>query len=440
MSPTGPRRELLVPAVVGVLLSAALLAALGVVRGEAFWSTSDGIYALTARQLLGGLDLYSEVAAAQPPPVYLVGTALLGIDDSLTALRAGLELVTLATAGLVGLATWRLTGRAWLAAAAGVLAPLMPVMLHQNALLTPETIGAPLLLGAALAAARPRGGASAGVLAALAAGTKLSFALPALAILLAGHARGRSLAWFGATAAMLAAVATAVWGADVWRAVVLAQSQSGGTALRDLAGLLAQEAWNALPLVVLAGLGLASRRRAGDEALLRTVAAGAAGGLLLGLTVVKLGTYVNAVQVAEPPLLVLAACGIAWVLDRASAWRLVAAAAAALLVAQSASLLLSPADPRPHTRPFAESGPRRLLSAAQVEAFARAAQACPAGSPYPGIPFLAFVAGRRVPGDQPDVFILGSETNRRFAEHAERERPAACPPDAPVVDASGQAG
>lgn len=440
MSGTGPRRDLLAPALFCLLASAALLTTLGFMRGEAFWSTSDGIYALTARQLLGGLDIYSEVAAAQPPPVYMVGAALLWIDDSLTALRGGLELVTLATALLVGFATWRLTGRAWLAAAAGVLTPLMPVMLHQNALLTPETLGAPLLLGAALAAARPGGAAPAGTLAALAAGTKLSFALPALAILLAGHARGRSLAWFAATAVALAAIATAIWGADVWRAVVVAQAQSGSTALRHLPGLLAQEAWNALPLVVLAGLGLASRRRPGDEVLLRTVAAAAAGGLLLGVTVIKLGTYVNAVQVAEPALVVLAAGGVAWILDRTPGWRLLAAGAALLLVAQSGSLLLSPSDPRPHTRPFADSGPRQLLSAEQVEALARAARACPPGTPYPGIPFLAFVAERRVPGDQPDVFILGSEANRRFAERAAAERSVACPPDAPVIDASGQAG
>lgn len=421
-------------------LTALLLAALGLIRGDAFWSTSDGVYALTARQLLDGLGLYSDVAAAQPPPVYLVGAVLLGIDDSLTALRAGLELVTLATALLVWQAVRRLTGRPWLAVAAGVLVPLMPVMLHENALLTPETLGAPLLLAVALAAAQPGGAPAAGVLAALAASSKLSFALPALVILVAGTARGRALAWFAGAGAVLAAVATVVWGGDLWRAIVVAQTQSGNTALGNLPGLLAQEAWNVLPLAALALLAWPARGRVADAPLLRTMAAAAAGGLVLGLSVVKLGTYVNAMQVAEPPLLVLAACGAAWLGDRPPSWRLATAVAGLLLVAQSGSLLLSPADPRPYVRPFAESGPRRLLSEDQVAAYAAAARSCPPDAPYPGIPFVAFVADRRVPGDQPDLFILGSDANRRFRERAQRELAEACPPDAPVVDARGVAG
>src|ERR687889_1126395 len=82
-------------------LTGVVLVALGLWHGEAFWSTSDGVYALTARELLDGLGLYGDIAAAQPPPVYLVGAALLGLDDSLTALRAGLEAGTLGTALLV---------------------------------------------------------------------------------------------------------------------------------------------------------------------------------------------------------------------------------------------------------------------------------------------------------------------------------------------------
>jgi hypothetical protein len=414
------------------LLSAALLLVLGLLRGDAFWSTSDGIYALTARGFLEGLGLYGDVATAQPPPVYLLGAGLLGLDDSVTMLRAGLELVTLATALLVWAAVRRLTGIGWLAVVAGVVTPLMPVMLHENALLTPETLGAPLLLGCALAAASADRAALAGVLAALAAGTKLSFALPALLILLVSPARRRALAWAAGAGAVLAGVATAVWGADLWRSIVVAQAQSGNTDGSDLPGLLAQEAWNLLPLIALAAIGLLARARAIVPALLRTVAACAAGGALLGLTVVKLGTYVNAVQVAEPPLLVLAACGVAWVRERPAAWRAVAAVAGLLLVAQSGSLLLSPADPRPYVRPFAASGPRRLLSSAQVDAFARAARACPDGAPYPGIPYLAFVAHRRPLGDQPDIFILNADEHEDLRARAEAERPAACPADAPT--------
>ena len=155
---------------------------------------------------------------------------------------------------------------------------------------------------------------------------------------------------------------------------------------------------------------------------------------------VKLGTYVNAIEVAEPPLVVLAACAVVWVAERGTTWRVALVAAFALLVVQSGSLLVHPADPRPYTRPFAESGPRRLLSDAQVSAFARQARACPPGAPYPGIPFVAFVAGRPAPGDQPDVFILRSQTNAAFALRYRAALSGACPAGAPVIDARGNAG
>ncbi|MDX6664895.1 MAG: hypothetical protein QOG68_1101 [Solirubrobacteraceae bacterium] len=431
------RRPVLAAGLICLGLTAALLAALGLSRGIAFWSTSDGVYALTSREILDGLGLYRDVAAAQPPPVYLAGAALLGLDDSLTMLRAGLELAVLATSLLVYVAVVRLTGRRGLAVLAGVLAPLAPLTLHENALLTPETLAAPLLLGTALLAARPHREAAAGVLAALALSTKLSFALPALAILLAGPGRLRALAWCAGAVAVLAAAGAALYGGDLWRSVLVAQAQSGTTALTNLPGLLAQEAWNELPLVVLAAPAVLWRARARDPVLLRTVAAGAVGCLLLGLTVIKLGTYVNAVAPAEPALVVLGACGVAWVLDRSWRWRAVAVAGLALAAAQSGSLLLSPADPRPFTRPFAASGPRRALSAGQVEAYARAARACPADAPYPGVPFIAFVAHRRPLGDQPDLFIITVAENERFAERAARDLPQACPAGAPVVDPRG---
>lgn len=442
-----PAARARLPFLVCLALSAALAAALGLWRGEAFWSTSDGVYALTARELLHGADLYADVAAAQPPPTFLAGAGLLALSDSLTALRVGLELAVLATALLVYGATARLTGRRWWAAGAGVLAPLTPVMLHENALLTPETLGAPLLLGVALLAARRDRAAAAGALGAVAAATKLSFALPALLVLLVSPARARALAWFAAAGTVLAAAATAVWGAALWEAIVVAQGQSGATAAATLPGLLAQEAWNALPLVLPAALAALSlhvcprhggERDASDRALLATLVAAAAGGLLLGLSVVKQGSYVNVVQVAEPPLLVLAAAGAARAVRRRSAaWTATAAAGALLLAAQSGSLLLAPDDPRPYTRPGAQSGPRRLLTGAEVRAFAAAARACPPGAPYPGLPFVAFVAGRPAPGGQPDPFILTAKANAELRRRYVAALPGACPAAAPVVDARG---
>jgi hypothetical protein len=413
-------------AVFCALLAAVLLAALGLSRGTAFWSVSDGVYALTARLFGDGAGLYTDMATAQPPPLYLFGAGALAIDDSLTALRAALEAVGLATALLVFAAVWRLTGRAWLAAVAGVLAPLTPVMLHENALLTPETLGAPLLLGVALLARRP---AAAGALGAVAVAVKLSFALPVVLVLLVLPGRVRALAALAAAGAALAAVATLLWGGDLWSGILVAQSQSGWTDGGDLPGLLAQEAWNVGPLAVAAAGGLLTMR--GDDVLARALAAAALGGLALGLTVLKQGTYVNAIQVAEPPLLVLAACAVAWARGR---WRPLLAAAGALLALQSASLLVSPGDPWAHTRPFADAGPRRLLSEAEVARFAAAARACPADAPYPGIPFVAFVAGRRPPADQPDPFVLGAEENERFRARYDAALASACPRDAPTGD------
>ena len=125
-------------------------------------------------------------------------------------------------------------------------------------------------------------------------------------------------------------------------------------------------------------------------------------------------------------LLVLAACGAVWVLERSRAWRPVAGAAALLLAAQSASLLLSPGDPRPATRPFATSGPQRVLSDAQVQRLAAEARTCPPGLPYPGTPFVAFVAHRSVPAGQPDYFILRAKTNADFRHRYEAAARTAC--------------
>src|ERR1700704_1601922 len=100
----------------------ALLVALRVCQGDTYWSYSDGAYALSARLVLRGHDLYREVAAAQPPPVFYVGALLLACRDSLDALRVGLSVVALATAALVLAAPWRLTARRAAAVAAGLLA------------------------------------------------------------------------------------------------------------------------------------------------------------------------------------------------------------------------------------------------------------------------------------------------------------------------------
>src|SRR5215467_13155394 len=92
-----------------------LLVLLAVWQRNGYWEYSDGVYADSARELLHGRDLYSQMGGAQPPSVYLVGALLLWFHDGLASVRAGMALFDLATAALVVVAVWRLTARAWLA-------------------------------------------------------------------------------------------------------------------------------------------------------------------------------------------------------------------------------------------------------------------------------------------------------------------------------------
>src|SRR5947209_19422140 len=119
---------------------------LAVWQRNGYWDFSDGVYAMSARQFLHGLLPYRDFATAQPPPVYLVGAALLAVHDGLSSLRAGLGLVDLATAALVAVCVWQMTERPAPAIVAGGVAMLLPISLHEHAQLTPETLAAPLLL------------------------------------------------------------------------------------------------------------------------------------------------------------------------------------------------------------------------------------------------------------------------------------------------------
>ncbi len=103
------------------------------------------------------------------------------------------------------------------------------------------------------------------------------------------------------------------------------------------------------------------------------------------------------------------------------------AGAAVLALLQVGSLLVRPGDPVLFTRPLATSGGERELSPAQVDAAVARIRACSAGSVTSGPPYLAFVAGRRIAGDQPDQFILAhAPALGRFRAAAERDQPR-CP-------------
>jgi hypothetical protein len=413
---------------VGAVVEFVLLA---VWQRNGYWDFSDGVYALSARELLHGLAPYRDFAAAQPPPVYVAGAVLLAVHDGLAGLRAGLALVDLVTGVLVGVAVWRLSGRRWVAVAAAGIAPLLPISLHEHAQLTPETLAAPLLLGGALwCARRPRATAGA-VLLALAAACKLAFVIPAIAIALASPARRRTVAVLVASGVVLGGVSLAVFGTGVWREAVQAQLQVGRAPLHYAAGLVAQGAWSEMVPVIaaLVAVVLASRDRVlvREPALLRTLAAAAGAGLLLVLTVVKRGSYINVLVVAEPPLLSLAACGAAWSWERWHPWRPLIVALGAVVALQSISILTSPANPWAAKRPGAQSGLAWSASPATVDRAVSAARRCPSNVAYSGAPYVAFLASRPTPGDQPDLFMLkNARDDANFANRAAIDQPR-CP-------------
>jgi hypothetical protein len=355
------------PAALVVWAAAAigLLVLLRLWQGDAYWEYSDGVYALTGRLVLHGSDLYHDVAAAQPPPIYYAGAGILAIGDSVAVLRAGLSVVTLVTSLLSLLCVWQLTRSRPAAVVAGLVALVTPWALREHAQLVPETFAAPLVLGAALAGSRGRGGGAvvAGVLAALAVAFKLAFVLPALAVLLAARRPGRALLTAVVAGVVLAGGFLLAFGEPLLDGAVRAQRQTGTAGLHYVAGLWAQGGWNLVPLVACALLAWPAWRSAESEderALLRTLAAAAAGSLVLLLTLFKHGSYLTVVLVAEPPLLCLAAVGVTTAIRARANGRLALAGAAALLAAlEVGSLLVSPGDPRLFTRPLAVAGAGR---------------------------------------------------------------------------------
>jgi hypothetical protein len=229
----------------------------------------------------------------------------------------------------------------------------------------------------------------------------------------------------------LAGVSIAVFGTAVWREAVRAQLQVGHASLHYAAGLLAQGAWSEFVLVIGAGAAMFLARtetlEVADPTLMRTLAAAAAAGLVLVLTVFKRGSYINGLVVAEPPLLALAACGAVWSWQRGDVWRLATAALGALLAAQSLSVLANPGSPWVAKRPGASSGLAWTASPATVDRMVSAAHRCPHSVAYSGAPYLAFLAARRMPGNQPDLFMVqNAPVDSAFAARAARDEPR-CP-------------
>lgn len=391
------------------LLALAAAVVLEVVRGHADWGPSEGVYALTSRLLLHGGDLYGGLVASQPPWVYLFGAVPLAVHDSLDTLRFACGLLQVLTGLLAGEVVWRLTANRAAAIVAVPLVVLTPWATHQHGLLLPEQLGSPLLLGAALLASRPSGARWAGVLAAVAVFAKFPFALPAAALIAASPARAVAARWAAGAIVTQAVAFTAIFGTGFWRQVVQAQQQAGH-GLELQIGSWVQAAWNLSALLAFAAVAIALRAAARDRALLATVAAAAAGMLATTATIVKPGTGLNVLVPSEPLLACLAVAGVVWALR--GPLRAPAAAAAALLaafmLAQSASLLLDPTDPRPfHRLGSATAGWKVGHTRAEMDRLVARARRCPPGAAYTGPQLVAFIADRRVPGNEPDSFIIG---------------------------------
>ena len=382
--------------------------------------------------------LYRDVAAAHPPSLFLAAAFLLALEDSLEALRAAMGLLVLGTAGLVALAVWRLTQHRVAAATGGVASLLTPWALREHAMLIPESFGAPLLMGAALLAARDgrKSGAAGGLVAAIAASVKLALVIPALGLALSVITRTAYVAGFVLATAALTAGFSLAFGGALPENVLLAQAETGTAELRYVAGLWLQAGWNLLPLAALAAIAWRYRQAARDPALFRTLVALFLSTAALLLTLAKSGAYLNVVVVVEPPAVALGTAGVVWVWREARqkpsgaiSRRLAGASlvAVALAGAQSASLLTSPSDPDVFVRPFSAPAHARRMSSEEVDRRVALARRCPADVPFSGPPFLAFLADRKMPANQPDQFIIANaETHRRFAEAARLAVPR-CP-------------
>jgi hypothetical protein len=443
------RPDLAFPALAYAVLGAALLVALAAWEGRAYLEYSDGVYAYTADAIRGAPRLYRDVAAAQPPGIFWLGASVLSLHDSVEALRAAVAGLALVQGGLVALAVSRLTRSAAAAVLAGLASLLAPWSLHEHGALIPETVGAPVLLGAALLAARPRWAPAAGALGALALLVKVSFLAPVAAVGAVAARRAGYLAGALVAGAAGAGLFLALYGTVGWDNVVTAQFQTGGAPADYALRLWSQAAWNLLPLLAVGLAAWGLRDRVADRALLLTLTALTLGAAALAAGVAKSGTFLQFLVVVEAPAVALAAttvtCGLralregsrrpaaacsqrgASLRPAAVAAGMATAGALGLTAAQSASMLLSPTSPGLLERPVSRIDLGWLQDDGQVAASVRAARACPPGTSYSGSPYLAFVAGRRMPGGQPDQFITSAAEVHAGLRRAAQADKARCP-------------
>src|SRR3954465_9296962 len=105
-------------AIAALALGVAALVVEHLIRGNAYWDYSEGVYLFSSRLLLHGGDLYGTIVVAQPPPLFLAGAGLLSIDDSLGWVRWAIGAVEVGTGLLAAQIVWRVAASAPAAALA----------------------------------------------------------------------------------------------------------------------------------------------------------------------------------------------------------------------------------------------------------------------------------------------------------------------------------
>jgi hypothetical protein len=220
---------------------------------------------------------------------------------------------------------------------------------------------------------------------------------------------------------------TIVFGAGLWNDTVLAPFGTGRRGMSNLAGLLAQGLWNVGVLAALVAGAIVLRADARDRRLMGCATALALGACATGITLTKNGTGLYVMVGLEGAFLPLACCGALW-LSRWRRWAAVVTAVAVILVgAQSLSLLTSPHRPRLFVRPGAPIGYAVALTDHQVRAAVAVAERCPSRLAYSGESYIAFLARRRMPGDQPDTYLIEHAPRLSAARRAAERETSRCP-------------
>jgi hypothetical protein len=420
-------------------LAAGVAVGLHLLRGNAYWDYSEGVYLYTSRLLLHGHDLYGEVVAAQPPPLFLVGAGLLAIHDSLGWARAAIGAVEVGTALLAAAVVWRIVGNRAAAIGAAPLTLLTPWAVHEHGSLIPEMIAAPLLLGGVLLARDRDRAPWLGLCAALLATMKLSYAVPAVALVAVSADWRRAARWALGAAVAGAMAAFAVFGTGLWRDAVVAQMQSGRIPLHSVAGEIGQIAWQLSGLLIASALAWRHRRVARDRRTLLVAGTVALATLITLVSIWKRGTSLNSLIAPEAALVPLAVAGIALALrDRRRGLVALGAVGVAFAVVQGLSLVAHPliVGSRP-IHPFLRpgSGPSYgvTMTRGEVDRAVAEARRCVLGVPYPGTPEVAFIAQRRLAGDQPDEYLIHLAPTLKSAREAIAAEPARCPAQAPAT-------